>query len=223
MDVVIFGTGMVTQSIYSHVLHDEPFRVVAFCVDDAYGAESRFANLPVIPLSRIAEEYPPSQCSMLVAMGYHELNRVRADHYSRIKAMGYKLQNYISPRASLAPDAELGDNCIIMPHVSIQAGVCIGSNVIIYDNTTIAHHSTLEDNLWICAGVTVAGKSRIGANTFIGVGATLGHRVSVGAFNFIGAGALLTHSTAPKEVHIAPDTPKYRLDSDAFLRFTHFD
>lgn len=222
MDVVLFGTGKVAQSVYSYVREEQPFQARAFCVDDAFFTEPGLLGIPVIPFSRLPQEYPPSQCSMLVALGYHDLNRTRAGRCAILKAMGYSLQSYISPRSCLAPDIALGENCIVMPHASIEPFARLGDGVCVFDNSTLAHHNVLEDNVWVGSGVTVAGGTRIGANTFIGVGATVGHNISIGAFNFIGAGALLTHSTAPQEVHIAPDTPKYRLDSDAFIRLTHF-
>jgi len=39
-------------------------------------------------------------------------------------------------------------------------------------------------------------------------------------FGFIGAGLLITKNVAPKSVFITPDTPRFRLDSSAFLKLT---
>ena len=44
--------------------------------------------------------------------------------------------------------------------------------------------------------------------------------LTVGAESFIGAGSLITKNVAPKSVYITPDTQKFRLDSDAFMRLT---
>jgi serine acetyltransferase len=48
----------------------------------------------------------------------------------------------------------------------------------------------------------------------------LGHEITVGAESFIGAGSLITKNVEPRSVYITADTPKYRLDSDTFLRLT---
>lgn len=222
MDVVIFGTSKVAQSVYSFALEEGVFNVAGFCIDSLYYQESQMFGLPVVKFEEIEMHFPPDQYRMLVAVGYHRMNHLRERRCAEAEAKGYQLCSYISPRATIATNVKLGKNCIVMAHASIEPFAQIGNNVCIFDNSTLAHHDIVEDNVWVGSGVIVAGGTRIGHHSFLGVGATIGHNIEIGAENFIGAHALVTKNTEVKSVYICPDTPKYRLNTDDFLRLTKF-
>ena len=76
------------------------------------------------------------------------------------------------------------------------------------------------DHCYIAGQAVISGSTTIEPYCFIGVNATIGHEITIGRESFIGAGALITKSVEARSVYIAPDTPKYRLDSDSFLRIT---
>jgi serine acetyltransferase len=52
------------------------------------------------------------------------------------------------------------------------------------------------------------------------VNVTIGHGIKIGRESIIGAGSIITKNVEPKSVYIVQDTPKYRLDSQTFSRFT---
>ena len=222
MEVVIFGTSKVAQSIFCYAQQEADFHVAGFCIDAQYRDAEQYGGVPVVLFDEVEKHFPPSRFRMLVAIGYHQMNKVREQRCIESLGKGYELANYISPRACLAPDVVLGRNCIVMANATIEPHARLGDHVCVFNNSSLAHDVIAEDNVWVGSGVVVAGGTRIGHHSFIGVGATLGHNIEIGAECFIGAGALVTKNTAPKSVYIAADTPKYRLDTDQFLRLTHF-
>jgi carbonic anhydrase/acetyltransferase-like protein (isoleucine patch superfamily) len=78
----------------------------------------------------------------------------------------------------------------------------------------------VEDHCYIAGQVVISGTAVIESYCFLGVNATIGHEVTVGSESFVGAGALITKNVAPKSVYIVPDTQKFRLDSNSFLKLT---
>ncbi len=223
MDIVIFGISKVAEIVHTYITHDESFKVAGFCVDRQYLAEETKFGLPVIAFEDIEKDFPPDKYKMLVAIGYHDMNKTREQKCKEAKDKGYELVSYVNKDADVAPNAKIGKNCIILNNVSVEPFVEIGNNVCLYCNATVAHHSKIDDNVWITSGTVVGGNSTVGKNCFLGINSTIGHNINIGAENFIGAGAVITKNTEDKSVYVNPDTPKYRLNVDQFMKLFKFD
>jgi len=218
--VVIFGEGKIADEAYFYLTNDSEHEVVAFSVDRDYLTKKELFGLPIIPFEEITEKYPPSDFRMFVALGYQNLNKLRASKYYEAKQKGYDLISYVSSKAGNFGNIEIGDNCFILDNSTLQPCSKIGNNVTIWSNNILGHHSTIEDHCYIAGHVSIAGHTTVCKSSFIGVNATIGHEIVIGEDNLIGAGSLITKSTEPKSVFILPDTPKLRLNSDAFLKMT---
>jgi len=223
--LIIFGLGKIADVAYQHILRDRSYQVVAFTCDSEWlpadsGQGSLHHGHPVVAFETIERLYPPESVSMFVAIGYHDLNAVRAKKCAAAKEKGYRLISYISPRADHGPWLEVGENCLILDGVGIQPGVRIGNNVSLWNNVLIGHHSVIADHCWIAAGATLGGGVALGERSFVGLNATIGGELSIGADCFLGAASLLLKSAPARSVFIAPGTERFRLESDAFLRMT---
>jgi sugar O-acyltransferase (sialic acid O-acetyltransferase NeuD family) len=174
----------------------------------------------VIPFEEVLDRYPPNEFKMFVAVGYQDLNRFRAQKYAEAKSKGYELINYVSSRASNVSKIEVGDNCFVLDNAVLQPCSKMGNNVFFWNSNHLGHHATVEDHCYIAGQVVISGAAVVESYCFLGVNATIGHEIRVGSESFIGAGALVTKNAAPKSVYIVPDTQKFRLDSDSFLRLT---
>jgi sugar O-acyltransferase (sialic acid O-acetyltransferase NeuD family) len=219
--LVVFGLGKVADVALAHFLRDG-VEVVALTCDREWlttGAMVRSA-LPLIAFDEIEQHFDPAHHDMFVAMGYHELNAVRAAKCAQARVKGYRLFSYISPRADVGPWLELGDNCLILDGAGVQPGARIGDNVSIWNNVLVGHHAVVEDDAWLAAGATLGGLVRVGRACFVGLNATLGGEAQIGASSFIGAGALVLKSADPMSVFVQAGTEKFRLDSQQFLRMT---
>jgi sugar O-acyltransferase (sialic acid O-acetyltransferase NeuD family) len=219
--LVIFGIGKIADVAYHHFLRDGGYEIVAFTCDaDWVPAAGTHYGLPVIPFESLDAHYPTDAVALFVALGYHELNALRARKCAEAKARGYTLASYISPRADLGPWVEVGENCLILDGVGVQPGATIGHNVSLWNNVLVGHHSTVSDHCWIAAGATLGGVATLGERCFVGLNATIGGELSLGADAFVGAAALVLKSAPDRSVFIAPGTEKFRLDSATFLRMT---
>lgn len=218
--VVIFGAGKYADQAFFYLTNDSPHEVVAFTVDAAHLSTTELWGLPVVPFEDVTARYGPDSFKMLVAIGYQDLNRLRAHKYAEAKARGYELISYVSSRASNFGNVEIGDNCFILEFVTLQPCSTIGNDVFIWSDNLIGHHAQVGDHCYIAGHTVISGSTVVEPYCFVGVGATIGHQVTIGADSFIGAGSLITKTAAAKSVYITPDTERFRLDSPAFLRLT---
>jgi len=218
--IVIFGAGKIADVAYYYLSNDSPHEIVAFTVDAAHIPAPRKLGLPVVAFEELQRLYPPDEFKMFVAIGYQELNRLRARKYDETKAKGYELISYVSSGASNADDVEIGDNCFILENAVIQPCAKFGSNIFLWSGNHVGHHATVMDHCYIAGQVVISGNTVIEPYCFIGVNATIGHEITIGQGSFIGAGTLVTRNAEPNSVYITPDTPKFRLDAEHFLKLT---
>ncbi|MBT9096686.1 acetyltransferase [Methylovulum psychrotolerans] len=211
--LVIFGTGDIAQLAHFYFSRESDYDVAAFTVDRAYLPDGLFCGLPVIAFDSLTEHYPPSTYDLFVALSYAQLNAVRRDKYLAAKALGYSLASFISPRASLLNDGQIGDNCFIFEDNTIQPFVRIGNNVTLWSGNHIGHHSVIKDHCFIASHVVVSGGVEIGEQCFIGVNATLRDHIKIGDRCVIGAGALLLADAAAEGVYIGNATERARVPS----------
>jgi len=221
-DLVIFGTGKIAEVVYYYARNECDYNVVAFVVDTAFKKADTFKTLPVVSFDTVESAYPADRCDMFVAIGYHELNGLRAQKCGEAMAKGYTLVSIISPEAHLPGDTVTGWNCFIMPPALIHPCVEIKNNVFIWSGAMVAHHSVIEDHCWLTSCCNISGNVTIGANTFVAVNATVGHSVTIGKNCFLGANTLVTKNLEDDKVVIAESQKALRLTSKQFLRMSNF-
>ena len=218
--IVIFGEGKYAEVTYFYLTNDSHHDVVSFAADKNYIRKKELFGLPVIPFEEIESRYPSTDFKMFIAVGYQDLNKLRATKYFEAKDKGYELINYVSSRASNFGNVEIGDNSFILEDAVIQPCSKIGSNVSIWSGNHIGHHASVGDHCYIAGHVIISGSTTIEPYCFIGVNATIGHEIAIGMKSFIGAGCLITKNAEEKSVYIAGSTPKFRLKSTEFLKLT---
>jgi len=218
--LVIWGAGKIADEAYFYFTNDSPHEVVAFTVDREFMQGTEKLGLPVTPFEELRDQYPPEDFKMFVAVGYQDLNRFRARKYQDCKDLGYELVSYISSKASNFGNVAVGDNCFVLEFAVIQPCAEIGNDVFLWSGNHVGHHAKVEDHCYVAGNVVISGNTRVEPYCFLGVSATLGHEITVGRESFIGAGSLITKNVPPQSVYIVPDTARYRLDSETFLRLT---
>ncbi|THU41537.1 transferase [Niastella caeni] len=220
--LVIFGIGKIAEVVYYYAKEECGFSIACFCVDEKYRTIPTFQDLPVVAFEEVAKNYPPDRYDMFVAVGYHDLNRLRETKCREAMEKGYALASIISPRANLPLNVTTGWNCFIMPPAVIHPCVRIANNVFIWSGAMVGHHSVIEDNCWLTSCCNISGNVHIGANTFLAVNATVGHSVTLGKNCFLGANTLVIKNLEDDKVVIAEAQKPLRLTSNQFLRMSNF-
>lgn len=200
--VVIFGNRRSASLAWYCLLHDSALKVAAFTVDSAYIESMDFEGLPLVPFESLQERYPPHDFRLLIPMGAQRANGVRRERFEVARHWGYDFASYVSSRASIWPDLEVGANVLIYEHAIIQPFARIGSNCIIRSGAHVSHHCTIADHCFVAPEVVMSGECRVDEQAFLGVGAVIRDRIHIGARSFIGAGAVVVNDTDPDGVYV---------------------
>jgi len=216
--IIVFGAGKIAEVVHALLASDPAYSVSGFTCDREFMTSREHCGLPVVAFDEVATHFPPSAFRMLVAIGYQDLNLVRAQRCQQARDQGYKLISWISPRAHVPRGCVVGTNCVVMDGASLQPLARLGDDVFVWSGAVVGHHASIGDHCWVASNCTISSSAVIEPHCFLGVNAAIGHGVTIGARSIIGAGTVLTRSTAADGVYVAPDTDRIRLDSRRFLK-----
>ena len=130
-----------------------------------------------------------------MAVLWNRLNADRRYLYEKVKSMGFKLANIVSPNACIRGEIK-GDNCWICDNVIVQERVELGSDVFIKDNAVVAHWTKVANHAFIAMNATVCGSVVVGEQSYIGANATVFDEVHIGMKCLIG-GATIVKRNVP--------------------------
>ncbi|WP_115540129.1 acetyltransferase [Xanthomonas campestris] len=200
--LVIIGAGEFAQIACEYFQHDSDYDVVAFSVERDFLLRPTLAELPVLPYEDLELHYPPEAVEVFVAIPATQLNRLRTRFYADMLQRGYRCASYVSSRAFVWRNAQIGANCFIFEGNVIQPFTRIGDNCILWSGNHIGHRTVVHDHVFLASHVVVSGYCEIGARSFLGVNATLSDKVRIAEDNVIGAGALVTRHTEAQRVYV---------------------
>jgi len=199
--LIIVGDSAFAEVAYECFTHDSDYEVVAFAVERDYLTKSELFGKPVIVVEDVVGLYPPSEYEFYAALVYVQLNRLRTRLYKTFKSMGYRPASYVSSRAFVWRNVQLGEHVFIFEDNTVQPFCRIGDNVVLWSGNHIGHHSSIEKNCFIASHAVVSGFCTVGESSFVGVNATLSNNVTVGQDNWIGLGAVITRDTPPRTLY----------------------
>src|SRR5689334_24052241 len=178
--IVIIGDGETAELAYEYFTYDSPREVVAFSVEREYAKKESLFGLPVVHFEELAQLYPPQDYDAFVAISYTQLNRVRARLYQEAKRKGYRCVSYISSRAFVWRNVEIGENCFILENNVLQYAVRVGNNVVMWSGNHVGHQTIVHDNVFVSSHVVISGYCEIGENCFLGVNSCLANNITIG-------------------------------------------
>lgn len=180
------------------------YDVIGFAVDSKYRSMETLGGKPVWDLEHLYEENEEKDFYVFVALFWNHLNGDRRRLYERLKSLGYRFANIISPKASIR--GIIGENCWIMDYVVVQEGATIGDNVIIADGSFVGNMARVNDHCFLGAKSIIMGDSHIDAQSFIGIGACVFEFVGIGQKCIIGA-CTIVKNDVPDFTVIKADFP----------------
>ncbi|OBV40946.1 acetyltransferase [Janthinobacterium psychrotolerans] len=219
MKTIIYGNGSIARLLYSYARHS--MDIVGFTVDDSCidHARPEFLGLPLLAFSQVERHFPPSGHAMLIAVGFTDMNALRARKHVEAEHKGYRFASFVHESVIRHDDATIEDGCIVLDHVSIHPGCRIGRGTFISSNVNLGHDCHIGAYGWINAGISIAGGCHIGEACFFGVNASATHGLRIGARNFIAANTLINRDTLDDQVYLSEPGQLFRLNSDTFLKF----
>jgi sugar O-acyltransferase (sialic acid O-acetyltransferase NeuD family) len=193
--IVIFGTSQLASLAHFYFEHDSIHEVIAFTLDQDYISDKEYRGLPVVPFEEVELHFPPTEYHMFLPISFKQMSFLRKNKFDQAKVKGYSCVNYISSKATIWPDLQIGENCFIFEDNTIQPFVTIGDNCILWSGNHIGHHTVIRDHVFITSHVVISGCCQIGENSFFGVNATVRDETIIGKASLIGMGAIITKDT----------------------------
>jgi sugar O-acyltransferase (sialic acid O-acetyltransferase NeuD family) len=189
--LILLGDSAFAEVAFEYFTRESRYQVVAFAVERAFLKRDRLFDLPVVPFEDLEQLYSPSEHHFFAATVYTQLNRLRTRLYFSARAKGYAPASFVSPRACVWHNVELGEHCFIFENNVVQPFARIGNNVVLWSGNHIGHHTTIADHCFVSSHVVLSGFVEVGESCFFGVNATVGNNVKIGADCLIGAGAVV--------------------------------
>jgi sugar O-acyltransferase (sialic acid O-acetyltransferase NeuD family) len=215
--IVVIGAGEQAEIAYEYFTRDSPETVVGFAVEAEYLDKSELCGLPVVALEEIQERFPAERHSAFVALSSTKLNRLRTRLYEQVKGLGYGFATYVSSRAFVWHNVEVGENCMIFENNVLQHRVEVGDNVVLWSGNHVGHRTRIEDHCFIASHVVISGYCEVGRSSFMGVNSCANDFIKIAEDCVIGSGAVVVKDTEPGKVYVGnPARPLDRTSYESF-------
>lgn len=119
---------------------------------------------------------------------------------AQMDAQGLQPVTVIHPRATIAPECEMGVGCVILAHAYVSSSTRLGDHVQVNYNATIGHDAVLDDFVTVYPGANVSGGVHLEAGVTLGSNSCVIQGLRVRAGSFVGAGAVVVRDVGPNLV-----------------------
>lgn len=167
--------------------------------NDGYIKIKGFLDSDPTVLDGLRGDFPPILCApedyevqpddiFFVALG-DPIQRHK--YYNIIKEKGGEFGTYISPKATVSPNATIGAGSFIDEYVSISDNAEVGEQCIVQRMTTLGHDVKVGSFSTIGANCFCGGQAKVGDFTTVNVASTILRHVNVGSNAVVGAGSVV--------------------------------
>jgi sugar O-acyltransferase (sialic acid O-acetyltransferase NeuD family) len=215
--IVIVGAGEQAEIAYEYFTHDSAHEVAGFAVEGAYLDKSELNGLPVVALEEVESHFPPGRHPAFVAISSTKLNRIRTRLYEDVKGRGYSFATYVSSKAFVWHNVEIGENSMIFENNVLQHRVKVGANAVLWSGNHVGHQTEIEDHCFVSSHVVISGFCRVGRSSFMGVNSCVGDYLTIGEDCVVGAGAVVVKNLEAGQVYVGnPAKPLGKTSYESF-------
>lgn len=166
---------------------------------DGYISIKGFLDSDPTVLDGLRGDFPPILCApedyevqpddiFFVALG-DPIQRHK--YYNIIKEKGGEFGTYISPKATVSPNAKIGSGCFIDEYVSISDNAEVDEGSIVQRMATLGHDAKVGRFSTLGAYSFCGGGAKVGDFTTIHVNSTILRHITVGSNAVVGAGSVV--------------------------------
>lgn len=189
--IAIIGASTNAKVIYNFILHYKLFDVVCFAVDKKYIVGDSFHGKPLVSICELHKHIDKEKDKVFIGVQWNRLNKDRRMLFEKMKLLGYKFANVISPSAIIHENVKLGNNIWIADNVVIETNCIIENNTFIKTGAIIGGSTVVHNHCFIGIKALIAGGCIIGEQSFVGINATIFDMVTIGEKCIIGATTII--------------------------------
>ncbi len=194
----VYIYGYTHHSMKVKAMLSNRYQFCGYIIDDDFYSEDM--NDDVMAWSDFINTEKPSNCSVLVTLGYSKMNENRKNVIQKVRNAGYSVASFVHETAIICDNVQMGEGVIVLCGCIIEPNVSIGTGTIIDSGATICHDSVLGNYDWIGVSSVVLGNCKIGDNAFIGSNSTIKDGVYIAEKTLVGAGAFINKDTTAESV-----------------------
>jgi len=211
--LIIYGDSSYAEMLAHYFNSDSEYRVVAYCVDEAYRTRDEIEGVPVIALDQIASHFSPKEHHIFAAIGYKSV-RTHKKLFEKIEALSFPVASYISTEAIVDSTCTIKENCLILPGVILEPHVTIEKNCFINSGATVCHHAKIKAHSILAAKSLIGGYVTVGESSLIGFHATVTELLSLGDETLLAAGSVLLEDAEAHTLYAGTPAKEVRKHSD---------
>ena len=190
--IAIIGAHTNARVIYYMIKKYNLFEVACFAVDKEYlHGEKEYLGLPLIAIDELPKYISKETDYVFIGVLWNNLNSDRRHLYEKMKCLGYKFVNVISPTAVIQEEVKLGENILICDNAIIECNTSIGDDTYIHGGAFVSESCNIGRHCFLGIKSLTAGAVTLGDQCFVGVGATLFDEVKIGEKCVIGARTII--------------------------------
>jgi sugar O-acyltransferase (sialic acid O-acetyltransferase NeuD family) len=174
----------------------EQYEILGFIDDDPQKKGTQYFGLEVFGRD-ILQEIPAAQ--VLAVPGSPTSYLQRKSIIDGLGVASERFATVIHPKASVASEAQIGHNVLIMAGVIITSNAILGNHLCVLPNTVIHHDVQIDAYTLLGANITVAGHSHIGRNCYIGSGTRIMNNLQIGDSVLIRMGTNVIRNIAARK------------------------
>lgn len=195
--IILLGYSGNALEIFEHL--SNTYEIAAFIDDNPRFSGQRFENIPILPMSRLADF---TDAQVLVTFGSQASIARRPDAVDRLGIARDRFATVIHPRANVSRFARIGAGTIIFPGATVTFNAVIGDHCMILPNSVVHHDVELGDHVLVGSNVTIAGHCRIGRCSYLGSASSFRNGVVVGDGSVIGMAANVVKDVAAGSIMV---------------------
>jgi len=105
--IILIGNSITAEILYKYLELDERYEVVAFAVEKEFIKEDRLFSKNILSIEELKKNFTPADYSVIMAIGYNELNKTRERLFFALQGIGYKIETYIHPEAKIFNNCDI--------------------------------------------------------------------------------------------------------------------
>lgn len=213
----IYGNKSIAEVVFEYACGAHS--IEAFLVEKAHYHSDTMRGLPVVAYEELNDSDKQGS-SILNAVGYVGMNKVRERIFRKLKRDGFKLPPFIAEPNGFCTNASIDEGSIILDGVSLQPRCKIGPNNLIWSNCVVGHGASIGGSNWIAAGAVIGGNSCVGDRCFFGLNSGMAHNVTLADETYLGAGVIISRCSEKGDVFVNENPNRIPIDSTRFMEFS---
>ncbi|MBE5889761.1 MAG: acetyltransferase [Lachnospiraceae bacterium] len=199
---IVIGANKFAEMLSHYVEYYNRKVCCGYSVEQEYIKSDEAFNKKLVPYEQLENLYPPDEFSVLLAIGYKNMNGLRERFYNELLSRGYEIESFIHPTVHFEIGTEIGNANIILENVNIGYRSKVGNCNIIWNGCNISHHAIIGNYNFFAASSVLAGEVHVKNNCFFGVNSAVRGATTIEDASLIGAGSYINKSTEANRVYV---------------------